>query len=260
MKDLIKNEIDGAVFYTSSDICTAHGFSTRSGGVSRPVHLATMNLGRNLGDDPASVDENYRRFCRCIGVDPESVVYTDQVHSADVVTVGAEDAGKSFTCDGFVTAERGITLSVRTADCVPILFWHPRGVIGACHAGWRGTVAHIQRETVRKMCELGADVDGIRCAVGAAIRLCCYEVGEDFVDAVRQTAGDELCDRFIARGKWEKPHADIVGMNVALLLEAGLKADNISVCGECTCCRPDVFFSHRASGGKRGVMAAMISL
>ena len=259
MQNLEKIEKNGLVFYRSPRIGAPHGFSTRTGGVSIPSHLFSLNLGRNLGDDPRAVDENYRRFCSAVGVDPASVVYTKQIHSASVLTVGAADAGATYECDGFVTKEKGVTLSVRTADCVPILFWSPDGAIGACHAGWRGTVAGIQRVTLEKMADLGADVSKIRAAIGAAIHACCYEVGPDFVDAVASSPFGEICSGFITSEEGSY-HADLIGMNIALLTGAGVREENIAVSSECTCCRPDVFFSHRASHGKRGVMAAMIGL
>ena len=81
MKKLERSEKNGVVWYGDPDIKCPHGFSTRAGGVSLPPHLASMNMGRNLGDDPAAVDENYRRFCGVIGVDPACVVYTKQIHS-----------------------------------------------------------------------------------------------------------------------------------------------------------------------------------
>ena len=259
MSTLERVEKNGIVYYRDPAIKAPHGFSTRSGGVSTRPHLAAMNMGRNLGDDPAAVEENYRRFCAVIGVEASSLVYTKQIHSADVVTVGAADAGATFTCDALVTTQRGVAVSVRTADCVPILMWSPAGVVAACRAGWRGTVAGIQRAAVGRRVELGAPPESIRCAIGAAIHQCCYEVGEDFVSEVRRLAGDAIADRYITQMNGS-PHADIVGMNVEMLTQAGVPADNIAVCDRCTCHEPDVFFSHRASGGKRGVMAAIISL
>lgn len=259
MRQLERRETNGVVYFRSARIDLPHGFSTRAGGVSSAPHLATMNMGRNLGDDPAAVDQNYRRFCAALEVDPATVVYTKQIHSADVLEVGAADAGKTYECDGFVTRERGVALTVRTADCVPILFASPNGVIGACHAGWRGTVAGIQRETVRKMEALGAKAEDIRCAVGAAIRVCCYEVGGDFVEAVAASPCGEVCSKYIVY-KDGRPHADLVGMNIELLRLCGIREENIAVSGDCTCCRPDIYFSHRASKGKRGVMCALISL
>jgi len=258
------------IFYKSPQIAVPHGFSTRFGGVSTPPHLASMNLGRNLDDDPEAVRENYLRICRATGTPSSGLVYTKQIHSAIVEYVTEGDRGKTFECDALVTDRPGVTLSVRTADCVPILFWAPLdpadsgepmgdGVVGACHAGWRGTVARIQQNTLGRMAALGAEVKSIRCAIGAAINFCCYAVGEDFRDAVRDALGSEMTDRFVRMHKGQF-HADLIAMNYALLLESGVRAENIAVSRDCTCCQPDKFFSHRASQGKRGVMAALISL
>lgn len=258
------------VYYKSPQIEVPHGFSTRIGGVSAPPHLASMNLGRNLGDDPESVRENYLRICRAVGTPSSSLIYTKQIHSSIVEYVTEGDRAKTFECDALVTDRPGVTLSIRTADCVPILFWAPlddggtgepmsEGVIGACHAGWKGTVSRIQQNTVGRMAALGANVKDIRCAIGAAIHFCCYEVGEDFRESVAQAIGEKFANEFV-RVHDGRLHADIVGMNVRLLLEEGIDPAKIAVSDECTCCRPDRFFSHRASRGKRGVMAALISL
>lgn len=258
------------VYYKSDSIAVPHGFSTRYGGVSTPPHLASMNLGMNLGDDPESVRENYRRICGAIGAPQSGIVYTKQIHSAIVEYVTEGERQKTLECDGLVTDRAGVTLSVRTADCVPILFWAPLdfadsgepapvGVIGACHAGWRGTAARIQQNTLGRMAALGADMSRVRCAVGAAINFCCYEVGEDFRDAVCEMLGEAMTSQFVRMHNGSL-HADLIGMNCRLLLECGVRPENIAVSQSCTCCSPDRFFSHRASHGKRGVMAALISL
>ncbi|MBQ4054229.1 MAG: peptidoglycan editing factor PgeF [Clostridia bacterium] len=269
-KDLKQFEHGDTVYFADPDIAVPHGFSTRKGGVSTPPHLASMNLGWNLDDDPDSVRENYRRICQATKTPQSGLVYTKQIHSAVVEYVTEADRGKTFECDGLVTDRPGVTLSIRTADCVPILFWAPvddkgsgepmpDGVVGACHAGWRGTVARIQQNTVGRMVALGADVGDIRCAVGAAIHSCCYEVGGDFRDAVADALGEEMTSRFVYEENGAL-RADLIAMNVALLLECGIPASHISVSSRCTCCESELFFSHRASKGKRGVMAALISL
>lgn len=252
---MIKTNRNGVIYFRSDKISVPHGFSTRLGGVSKEPHLAEMNLGRNLGDDPSAVEENYRRMAEAIGFGADSIVFTNQIHSAAVLTVGNEDIGKTYDCDGFVTAERGVTLAVRTADCVPILFCdHKAGVIGAVHAGWRGTVDKIQQNCIRAMCELGASPENICAAIGACIHKCCYKVGEDFYEALCRKLGKEMTDRYVS----EDMYADLVGLNVELLNEAGVI--DITASEDCTCCKSELYFSHRASKGKRGVMSAFISL
>lgn len=252
MKQINSN---GVIYFRSDKIPVPHGFSTRLGGVSKEPHLAEMNLGKNLGDDPLAVEENYRRMASAIGFDPCSIVFTNQIHSATVLTVGKADIGKTYDCDGFVTGEKGVTLAVRTADCVPIIFYDGKAeVIGAVHAGWRGTVDRIQQNCIKAMCELGACPEKITVLIGACIHKCCYKVGEDFRNTLYEKLGCDMTDRYVSADMY----ADLVGLNRALLEEVGVK--NITASPDCTCCKSDLYFSHRASKGKRGVMSAFISL
>lgn len=246
---------NGVIFFKSDSIPVFHGFSTRFGGVSEVPHLAQMNLGKNLGDDPLAVEENYRRIADAIGFDMNSIVFTNQIHSATVLNVGKADIGKTYDCDGFVTNQRGVTLAVRSADCVPILFYESKAqVIGAVHAGWRGTVDRIQQNCVKEMCLLGADPQNIQVAIGACIHKCCYKVGEDFYNTLCEKLGREMTDRHVS----SKMYADLVGLNIELLGEVGVM--DITASEDCTCCKSDLYFSHRATKGKRGVMSAFISL
>ncbi len=246
-------------------ITCPHGFSTREGGVSTLPHLASLNLGFDLGDEISFVNENRSRFfTSALGVPTaaDGVVLATQIHSDTVFTAGKRDIGRSdLFLDGFVTAEPGVPLFIRTADCCPLLFHDPvHRVIGACHAGWRGTVAGIAARTVDAMCALGAEAVQIRCAIGACIRVCCYEVGDDFADAVRAALPPGLAELCLVPWEDGRIHADLIALNRALLLGAGLTGDHIDVSPSCTACRPDVFFSHRACRGKRGLMGAVIML
>ena len=246
---------NGVIYFKSDYIRATHGFSTRFGGVSKEPHLAEMNLGLNLGDDPLAVRENYRRMADAIGFDRDSIVFTNQIHSATVLTVGQEDVGKTYDCDGFVTKEKGVTLAVRSADCVPILLSDDKnGVIGAVHAGWRGTVDRIQQNAVKAMCELGAEPRFIRVVIGACIHDCCYKVGEDFKNTLYEKLGSKMTDRYLS----EDMHFDLVGLNTELLGAVGVR--DYVASPDCTCCNSQLYFSHRATGGKRGVMSAFISL
>ncbi len=252
---MIKINHKGVIYFKSDKVPVPHGFSTRLGGVSKEPHLAEMNLGKNLGDDPLAVEENYRRMADAVGFKADSIVFTNQIHSATVLTVGKENIGHTYDCDGFVTKDKGVTLAVRTADCVPILFYDGKAeVIGAVHAGWRGTVDRIQQNCVRAMCGLGSKPDDITVLIGACIHKCCYKVGEDFKNTLCEKLGREMTDRYVSVDMY----ADLVGLNIELLEEMGVK--NITASPDCTCCKSDLYFSHRASKGKRGVMSAFISL
>lgn len=236
-----------------------HGFSTRFGGVSRGQGLETLNLSSN--GNAEEVTENRNRFAAALGSTPTRMFSAQQIHSATVATVTSADLGRDFSCDGFVTAERGLLLTVKTADCVPILLCdETAGVIAAVHAGWRGTVAGIACEAVRAMTALGASPSRIVAAIGPCIHRECYEVDAPFLAAVKEQ--NEALTAFVTPLPHKEGHylADLVAMNRDLLLSAGLNEGNLYVCGFCTACASEVFFSHRASGGKRGLMMAGISL
>ena len=258
---------ENGVKYLKSDIIPVkHGFATRIGGVSREAHTSSLNLAFGRGDERDIVMENLKRFSDAVGITPESVISRHQIHSAKVVYADEKMRGEGYfidtdeACDGYVTDCEGVALGVKTADCVPILFEDKAAhVIGAVHAGWRGTASGIAAECVRKMCELGAEVENIRAAIGAAIHFCCYEVGEDFYRSVAELVGEDTAREFI-REHNGRLHADIVGMNRRFLLDAGLRDGNIDVCSCCTACQPELFYSHRYSHGLRGTMLSVISL
>lgn len=158
-----------------------HGFFTRAGGVSGGLY-ASLNCGLGSGDDPAAVAENRRRVAHAVGVDGDSLLTAYQVHSADVIAVerpwAADERPK---VDGMVTRTPGIALGVLAADCAPVLFADPEaGVVGACHAGWRGAFAGIVEATVAAMERLGAHRDRVRAGLGPCIAQQSYEVGAEF--------------------------------------------------------------------------------
>ena len=242
----------------------SHGFSTRLGGKSTLPHTASMNTGFFRGDDDALVVENIKELCRLSGTS-NNVVCTPQIHSDTVRYVTEENVGEGtfrdvpFPCDGFVTDKRGVTLLVRVADCTPILMCGRKAdgspVIAAVHAGWKGAVAGIGANAVKQMREMG--VENIKCAVGACIRKCCFQVGEDFIESVKNIRGADFAHRFTERRNGSF-YADLPGMNVFILKEAGVSETD--VIDECTLCKPYLYHSHRATGGKRGTMGAVISI
>lgn len=246
------------------DSPVSHGFSTRLGGKSILSHTASMNTGFFRGDDDALVIENIKELCRLSGAS-EDVVCTPQIHSDIVRYVTKENVGEGsvrdvpFSCDGFITDQRGVSLLVRVADCTPILMCGKRKdaspVIAAVHAGWKGAVAGIGANAVKMMREMEAE--DIRCAVGACIHQCCFQVGEDFIESVRSIRGADFAKRFIEK-RGDSYYADLPGMNAHILTEAGVY--KIDIINECTLCKPYLYHSHRATGGKRGTMGALICI
>jgi polyphenol oxidase len=159
----------------------SHGFFTRGGGHSTGI-FASLNCGLGSGDDPELVRKNRDVVARAIGVAEGQVVTAHQVHSADVQEVNAvwplENRPK---VDGLVTRTKGIGLGVLTADCGPVLFAdQDAGVIGSCHAGWKGALTGVTDSTVAAMEKLGAHRNNIVAVLGPTISQKAYEVGPEF--------------------------------------------------------------------------------
>ena len=259
-----KNGVTFLTADTLSDGGVLHGFSTRLGGVS-PAPWDSLNLDDRRGDDIANVQENFRRLCAALDTDVQRAVLSRQVHRSDVRRVTAEDCGKGLwrpqdydSADGLVTDVPGIPLIVFSADCNVLLLHDPvRRVIGAAHAGWRGTAAGIAAETVRVMAQdYGCDPADIRAAVGPAIGQCCFETDSDVPEALRATLGAAAEPFMVWNGsKW---HIDLKAVNALWLQKAGVT--RIDVCSHCTACRPDLYWSHRKMGLRRGEQAALIAL
>ena len=252
---------NGLVYLTSDTLSgVRHGFSTRRGGVSAPP-WDTLNLG----DTADSVLENYRRFCAAVGVEPERCVLSRQVHEDKVRLVTAEDCGKGLfrdrdyaSVDAMICNTPDVALVVFSADCNVILLHDPvHRAVGAAHAGWRGTALGIVKKTVEAMiAAFDTDPAHICASIGPAIGPCCFETDDDVPDALRAALGDEAAPYMTRRGrKW---HVDLKGLNAAWLRRAGV--ERIDVCGHCTACRPDLYWSHRRMGAERGSQIAMIAL
>ena len=241
-----------------------HAFTNRSGGVSEGI-WASLDLGYNRGDDPAHVDENYRRLCAALGLKRDRLAFTCQVHGDVVRPVTAADAQARppapWDADGLVTNEKGLALFVFIADCIPILLCAPEaGAVGTVHAGWRGTVADIAGKGVRALVrEYGARTGNVRAAIGPGIGPCCFETGPEVAAAVRALELENGED-FVHDDGNGKFHVDLKGVNRALLLRAGLLPEHIAVSGECTRCLHEKYWSHRATNGQRGVQAGVIML
>ena len=201
-------------------------------------------------------------------MDYDKFVFTDQTHTTNVRKVTAEDAGNGLTrerefhdTDGLITDVPGLVLSTFYADCVPLYFVDPvHRAIGLSHSGWRGTVNRMGKATIEAMrMEYGSRPEELRCAIGPSICQDCYEVSGDVsVEFERAFAGHEN-EILIAKenGKYQ---LDLWKANEIVLLDAGVLPEHIEITDICTCCNPDLLFSHRASHGKRGNLGAFLCL
>jgi polyphenol oxidase len=192
-----------------------------------------------------------RRFSRALGLDGTPLHWAHQVHGDDAATVLARGLGEPNVgrCDALVTALTGEALVVQTADCVPILF-AGSGVVGAAHAGWRGSAKNVARQAVRSLEALGAAPSTLRAWIGPAVGPCCYEVGGE---VAAQFAGE-----FVRSGCGGGHRLDLRGVNVAQLEEAGVPRASILVHPACTKCGGEKFASYRRDGQRSGRMIALI--
>ncbi len=156
-----------------------HGFFTRHGGYSSGI-FSSLNCGLGSGDDIALVTKNRAKVADDLGVAHSHLVSAYQVHSADVMVVD-EPLAERPKVDGMVTAKRGLALGILTADCGPVLFAdHKVGVIGACHAGWKGALSGVTDRTILAMESIGASRQNIVAVLGPTISQKAYEVGPEF--------------------------------------------------------------------------------
>ena len=245
----------------------SHCFTTREGGVSEGI-FSSLNLSFTRGDDNESVFENYRRLACALKRDVGDFVCTDQTHTTNVIRVTSEDRGKGVTrqkdysdVDGLITNEPGLVLSTFYADCVTLYFVDTvNKAIGLSHSGWKGTVCRMGKATLEAMNkEFGTNPKDVIVAVGPSICQDCYEISEDVaVEFIKEFKGHEE-EILINKGNG-KYQLDLWKCNEIVMLEAGIKKENLVVTNVCTCCNPDLLFSHRASHGKRGNLGAFLTI
>lgn len=254
-----------------------HCFTTRAGGVSTG-DCESMNLSFTRGDEEAAVRENYRRVAQALGVKCEDIVCSDQTHTTNVRRVMRADAGKGVVIpkdytdvDGLITNELGLVLATFYADCVPLYFVDPvHKAIGLSHSGWRGTVNKMGQVTIEAMQrEFGSNPKDLYCAIGPSICQDCYEVSRDVAEEFMEAFPAHISEVLMQKEKalsdtdeaaGEKFQLDLWKANEIVLIEAGVLPEHLAITNICTCCNPTKLFSHRASKGKRGNLAAFLAL
>lgn len=220
------------VAHIELDLPGAHvRFTTRAGGVSEGPYAA-LNLGRWTEDDPDAVVENRRR-----AADGRPLAFGRQVHGTKVLTVdGATSDGAISDADGVATAASGVAALVLTADCLPIALATPKA-IAMVHAGWRGLADGVLEAGVQAVRALDPAGE-LAAAIGPGAGGCCYEVG------------DEVAARFPNVARRADRTIDLKAIAADRLTAAGVS--RLLDVERCTICEPDIFFSHRASGGLTG--------
>ncbi len=229
----------------SPAISCTHGFSDRNGGVSH-APFNSLNLAGS-DDDAELISQNRRLALGQLGLKTDQLCILKQVHGADVrMAVPGKQEG-----DALVTNKKELVLAVAVADCYPVLFYDEKNkVVGAAHAGWRGTRAGIASRTVSAMEKLGAEPLNIRVAIGQGICTEHFEVGPEVITEFKSAGFPETC--------WKQNHIDLIACLKFDLTAHGIPEKNIWAMERCTF--EDNFFSHRRDKGHTGRMWAVISL
>lgn len=253
-----------------------HGFSTRMGGVSSGIY-STMNFKEDGEDTSENIRENYRRMAQALGCDVNKMVRSQLCHGVRVHEVVPKDFGVGVLArstlldyDGLITDIPGVTLVATFADCVPLYFVDTvHHAIGLAHSGWRGTVDRIAWKMLAEMKRAyQTKPQDVQIAVGPCICGDCYEVGEDLREAFVElfsgqievetgVAFSDICRPGREPGKY---FLDLRLANLQSFLKAGVSREQIIISDICTCCNPELIFSHRFTKGKRGVSAAFLGI
>lgn len=265
---MILNEKNGIKYFTFEKMNNVrHCFSTRVGGVSQGCY-ESLNLAFRE-DTRENILENYRRICSAIGVDYRNTFWTRQIHGDRIVRAVASDRGKGLFLDreeegydAVITDEKDIVLTGFSADCVLIFYYDPvNEAVGIAHSGWRGTVLGIGGKTVEAMGrEFGTEPEALICGIAPAIGKCCFQVDRPVVDEFLDKV--EGSEKYITKDEYNdgKYYIDLHSINEMILINYGVKRDNIENSRICTKCNSELFYSHRLMGNARGSMAGMISL
>jgi len=236
-----------------------HAVFTRQGGVS-PEPWASLNVGGTVGDDAARVRENRYRSFAALGRRIDSLFDVWQVHSADAICADLprDPSLPLVQADIIFTDKPNVTLYMRFADCVPILFYDPKqGVVGLAHAGWLGTVRGTTTAAMKTMCKhYGSKPENILAAIGPSIGVDHYEIGHDVIAKVHESFNSDA-ERLL-QSRDGKTYFDLWAANFIQLQKSGV--EKIEVAGLCTACHLDDWFSHRAEKGKTGRFGALIAL
>lgn len=233
-----------------------HGFTCRSGGVSRGAY-ASLSMSPRRGDDPSAVRENEAILCRAAGLRRENLTSTAQEHTDRVEIIDENNVGMgivrpwNYGVDGIITRLTDTPLLAYAADCVPILMYAADiKAAAAVHSGWRGTEMKIAKKAVKALIDMGAKPENILAALGPSIGRCCYEVSAEVALKFPEECRDAKED-----GKYMLDLREAI----RLMLEE-LGVTDIDADPPCTMCNNELFFSHRGQGGKSGTLAAYIEL
>ena len=253
---------NGLVFYQFEDLISqdsvCHGAFTRHGGVSQ-APFESLNLARSVGDAAQAVQENNRRMLNVFDMTPDRATTAWLVHGRDAAVMTRADAGSYKTgYDAIITRERGLALTMRFADCVPIVFFDPvQHAVGLAHAGWRGVAENVVAATVEALRDhFGSRPHDVWAGIGPCIGVDRYRVGVDVLDRVTPACPPQASIVHTLPGG--SLHLDLNAAVTAQLRASGV--EHIDDARLCTATNTADWFSHRAENGKTGRFGVVIGL
>ncbi|MDR6997984.1 peptidoglycan editing factor PgeF [Neobacillus niacini] len=241
------------------------GITTKNGGDSEGIY-EQLNMGFHVGDSPVHVCSNREKVADLLQFPLNHWVGAEQTHDIVIQKISKAARGKgsdayehSFKAtDGFYTNEEGILLTLCFADCVPLFFIAPeKRLIGAAHAGWKGTVNGIASHMIRAFNKEGINPNQIFVAIGPSICKKCYIVDDRVIDFVVKALDDveKKPYNLVNKGQY---YLDLREVNRQILMKTGVPDQNILLTGLCSSCDEGEFFSHRRDKGRSGRMMSFI--
>ncbi|HAW59654.1 MAG TPA: peptidoglycan editing factor PgeF [Bacteroidales bacterium] len=225
----------------------------------------SISLNGYLTDE--EVISNRKLLASKFGIDIKNLVFARQIHGNVVEHISSMEKGRGVvetleSClgsDGMMTQDRGICLVIKTADCVPLLFFDPvKKVIAAAHAGWKGTLMKIGARVIEEFQNIYlSKPEDIFVGIGPSIGPCCYEIGNDVASKVKEVFSDTE-GILLKTSHFSRYVFDLWEANRRILIEKGVQPQNIELSGFCTRCHSHLFFSARA--GDKGRMGSFIML
>ncbi len=229
-----------------------HAFFTRRGGVSAGP-FESLNFSVSVGDDPLKVGENLRRAAVVLGVPRSALYFASQVHGTHVEELSGTELAVDVIqrqADALVSARPGVACSVRSADCLPVLFADPRsGSVAAAHAGWRGLVRGVLVTTLQALVRRGCRVDEVLIAIGPHISVGAFEVSPEVAAEIQAAAPGQSV---VSYEFGPRPHCDLRSVARAQLLTEGVVAEHVDDVLGCTMSDSANFFSYRRDGKTSG--------
>lgn len=248
---MILNENNFLVSPLLNSLGISHGFTTRLGGVSTG-NFSSFNLHKNVGESLSTVEANWQILAKKAAFSLSRLCQVFQVHGNKVVYLEQPEIDQ-HEADGMMT-RHSLTLSIKMADCVPILITDNRGTVAALHAGWRGTLSNIIKNCIDLFKLHGSSPSQLYAAIGPSIGPCCFVVTKEVADLFKHSLPST-----VSQIDTDLYKVNLWQANAFWLLQAGIPSSKIDAFPPCTACHPHLFYSHRRDKGQTGRHLAFIT-